>query len=83
VDTVGVTPSTGSQCGNYFLAVASIYLPTHCVRQWFPKSAPQRPLELRLPHRGAARYYPIFIIIFPFSIQCHRTRYIVELVQTT
>jgi hypothetical protein len=33
----------------------------HCLDQWFPKCAPRRPWEPRLPHRGAAKYYIIFI----------------------
>jgi hypothetical protein len=44
------------------------------LNQWFPKCAPRRPFEPRLPHRGTAKYYTSFIILFPFSIQCHRTQ---------
>jgi hypothetical protein len=57
--------------------------PVHALVESFTECPPRRPWEPILPQSGAEKYYAIFIILFPFSIQCHRTRHLAELVQTT
>jgi hypothetical protein len=46
--------------GSWILPLTSNY----CLSQWFPNCAP----SARLPHRGAAKYYAILVILFPFSV---------------
>jgi hypothetical protein len=53
------------------------------LRTMVPKVCTSAPLGATTSSQTRPKYYAIFIILFPFSIQCHRTRHLAELVKTT